>query len=260
MKIDAALAADLDILTAGLDQPGANVLHTLHQSGVDARAAVPTYLGLRVTVDDSDPPFTFTILEDGAVTDDVRSSLRLRLPGAGGGRSSLSVSVILYAATPGACVDLTADVAWLTGRPPSDFVLDQHLPGPDRPDDAGTYLRTVSVINQAIGVLIGRGYTPEQADRELDTRGERSSAERHVIAQSILDTLAAGGPANAATADDDLVSLSRSVIASWRPIPLAAGIGSSMPSWRQLWKGTGVCPGARVRARRTSSGRPALPG
>ena len=48
MKIGAALAADLDILTAALDEPGADVLHTLHQLGVDAQAAVPTYLGLRV--------------------------------------------------------------------------------------------------------------------------------------------------------------------------------------------------------------------
>jgi hypothetical protein len=202
MKIGAALAADLDILTVALDQPGADVLHTLHQLGIDARAAIPTYIGLRVTVDGCDPPFTFTILEDAAVADDVRSSLQLRLPDVGGGRSSLSVVLILYAVTPGTFVDLTADLAWLTGRPSSDFVLDQHLPGPARPD-AGTYLRTVSVINQAIGVLIGRGYTPEQADRELDTQGERSSTERHAIAQFILDTLVAGDPAIAAHADQE---------------------------------------------------------
>ncbi len=161
---------------------------------------MPTYLGLRVTVHGCNPPFTFTILEDGAVADAVRSSLRLRLPGVGGDRSSPSVSLSLYAAVPGTYVDLTADLAWLTGRPPSDFVLDRHLPGPARPD-AGTYLWTASVINQAIGVLIGRGYTPEQADRELDTQGERSSTERHGIAQFILNTLVAGDPVNTAHAE-----------------------------------------------------------
>jgi hypothetical protein len=80
MKIGAALAADLGILTAALDEPGADLLHSLHQLGVDAQAAVPTYLGLSVTVDGSDPPFTFTTLEDGAA-DDVRTSLWLTLPG-----------------------------------------------------------------------------------------------------------------------------------------------------------------------------------
>ena len=96
MKIGAALAADLGILTAALDEPGADVLHSLHHLGVDAQAAVPTYLGLSVTVDGSDPPFTFTTLEDGAA-DDVRTSLRLTLPGVGDGRASPSVALILYA-------------------------------------------------------------------------------------------------------------------------------------------------------------------
>ena len=82
MTIGAALAADLGILTAALDESGDNLLHSLHHLGVDAQAAVPSYLGLSVIVDGSDPPFTFTTLEDGAA-DDVRTSLRLTLPGVG---------------------------------------------------------------------------------------------------------------------------------------------------------------------------------
>lgn len=100
MKIGAALAADLGILTAALDEPGADVLHSLHQLRADAQAAVPTYLGLSVTVDGSDPLFTFTIVEDGAA-DDVRTSLRLTLPGVSDGRASPSVALTLYAGTPG---------------------------------------------------------------------------------------------------------------------------------------------------------------
>jgi len=202
MKIGAALAADLDILTAALDDPGADLLHTLHQLGVDVQATVRAYLGLSVTVAGSDPPFTFTVLEDGAAAADVRTSLWLTLPGdgdgdgVGDGRAAPSVALILYAGTPGTFVDLTADLAWLTGRPPSDFVLDQHLSGPARPD-ARIYLRTASVINQAIGVLIGRGYTPEQAHRELDGHADNASTERHTTAQLILDTLTAEDPADA---------------------------------------------------------------
>jgi hypothetical protein len=202
MKIGAALAADLDILTAALDEPGEDLLHTLHQLGVDAQAAVPTYLGLSVTVDGSDVPFTFTILENGAAADDVRTSVRLTLPGVGNGCASPSVALILYAGTPGTFVDLTADLAWLTGRPPSDFVLDQHLSGPARPD-TGTNLRTASVINQAIGVLIGRGYTPARAHRELDTQADSAGTDRHTTAQFILDTLTAEDPADAEHTDQE---------------------------------------------------------
>jgi hypothetical protein len=201
MKIGAALAADLGILTAVLDEPGADVLHSLHQLGVDAQAAVPTYLGLSITVDSSDPPFTFTILEDGTA-DDIRTSLRLTLPGVGDGRASPSVALTLYAGTPGTFVDLTADLAWLTGRPPSDFALDQHLSVPAG-SDAGTHLRAASVINQAIGVLIGRGYNPGQAHRELDTQADSAGTDRHTAAQFILDTLTAEDPADVERADQE---------------------------------------------------------
>jgi hypothetical protein len=199
MTIGTALAADLGILTAALDEPGADVLHSLHQLGINAQAAVATYLGLSITVDSSDPPFTFTTLEDDAA-DDVRTSLQLILPGVGDGRASLAVTLTLYAAAPGTFVDLTADLAWLTGRPPSDFVLDQHLSVPAG-SDTGTHLRTASVINQAIGVLIGRGYTPGQAHQELDTQADGTGTDRHTAAQLILDTLTAADPTDAEHAD-----------------------------------------------------------
>ena len=189
MKISAALAADLGILTAALDEPAADVLHSLHRLGVDARAAVPTYLGLSVSVDGSDPPFTFTIFEEDAA-DGVGASLSLTLPGVGEGWVSPSVALVLYARTPGTFVDLAADLAWLTGRPPSDFALDQHLSAPAG-SDAGTSLRAASVINQAIGVLIGRGYTPRHAHSKLDTQADRARTDRDTAAQVILDTLTA---------------------------------------------------------------------
>jgi hypothetical protein len=201
MKISAAMAADLGILTAALDEPGADVLHSLHRLGVEAHAAVPSFLGLSVTVDGSDPSFTFTSVEEGAA-DGVRSSLRLTLPGAAEGWASPPVALILYAGTPGTFVDLAADLAWLTGRPPSDFALDQHLSVPEW-SDAGTSLRAASVINQAIGVLIGRGYTPRQAHSTLDSQADGAVTDRYSAAQSILDTLNAQDPADAERAGQE---------------------------------------------------------
>lgn len=199
MKISAALAADLGILTAALDEPAEDVLHSVHRLGVDAQAAVPSLLGLSVTAAGSDPPFTFTIFEEDAA-DGVGASLSLTLPGDGEAWASPSVVLILYARTPGTFVDLAADLAWLTGRPPSDFALDQHLGAPAG-SDAGTSLRAASVINQAIGVLIGRGYTPRQARSKLDTHADGAGTDRYATAQFILDTLTAADPADAEHTD-----------------------------------------------------------
>jgi hypothetical protein len=202
MKVSVALSADLGILTAALYEAGADVLHSLRHLEAAAQAAVPTYLGLSVIVDGSDPPFTFSTIEDGAA-DNVRTSLRLTLPaGVGDGRAAPLVALLFYAATPGTFVDLAADLAWLTGRPPSEFALDQHVSVPAG-SDAATHLRTTSVVNQAIGVLIGRGYTPRQAHSKLDTQADGARTDRYTAAQFILDALTAADPADAERAHQE---------------------------------------------------------
>jgi hypothetical protein len=199
VTITAALAAELEILTAALDQPGADVARSVRQLALNAAAGVTTYLGLSVLVGRSDPPFVFTALADGVAADDIGTSLRVELPGVGDGGGRLTVAVNLYAGSPGAFVDLAADLAWLTARPLSDFVLDQHLDIPT-PSNTGTQLQA-SVINQAIGVLIGRGHTPEQAHWQLDTQTAHTGTDRHAAAQLVLAKLT---PADIEHSDRDL--------------------------------------------------------
>jgi hypothetical protein len=187
VKITADLAAELEILTATLDEPGADIAHSLRQLALAAASAIASYLGLSVLVAHSDPPLAFTSLGDGVAADDVRTSLQVVLPGVGDG---LTVAVILYAGSPGAFVDLSADLAWLATRPLSDFVLDEHLTAPF-PSNTGTQLQAASTINQAIGVLIDRGHTPEQANRQLDVQAARAGTDRHGAAQLVLATLTA---------------------------------------------------------------------
>ncbi|MCV7178948.1 hypothetical protein [Mycolicibacterium sphagni] len=193
MTTTAAMAASLKILTAALDDPSADIAHSVQQLALETAGAIPTYLGLSVLVPQTDSPLTITSLALGASDRDIRTSLRVLLPttGTGGGHP---VAVILYAAAPGAFVDLAADLAWLTGRPTTDFALDQHLTITPEPD-AVRQLQAVSDINQAIGVLIGRGYTPQQAEWQLDSQGDKSRTDRHSAARRILDTIT--------TADDD---------------------------------------------------------
>ncbi len=185
MKIAAALAADLGILTAALDEPGADVAHSLRQLTAGATAAIPTFLGLSVTADDSDPPFTFTTFVEGVRMGDVRTSLRLALAGVGIAGLLPAVVVVLYAESPGTFVDLAADLAWLTARPLSEFALDQHLPATAE-RGAPASLFEVSVINQAIGALIGQGYTPEQADQHLTAEGAGAGISQHAVGLRIL--------------------------------------------------------------------------
>lgn len=189
MTITAAMVAALGILTEALDEPGADIAHSLEQLALAAAAAIPTYHGLSVAVPRSDPPFTLTTLADGVKASDIRTSLQVLLPiigaGMGAGHDAAAVAVILYASVPGTFVDLAADLAWLTGRPMSEVTLDGHLSVPAA-TDIGVQLHAASAINQAIGVLIGRGRTPYQAHRHLDIQAATNGTDRNAAAQLVL--------------------------------------------------------------------------
>lgn len=182
MKITAAMAADLAILTQALDARGVNVADSLRQLAADAAAAIPAYLGLSVIVSDSDPPITFTLVADGPATVDVCASLRMMLSG---GRNRPPVALILHSGAPGAFVELAADLALLATQSLTDLIFDQDLTVAD--SASANQLQAATDINQAIGVLIGRGYTPQLARQHLDAKAVRISTSRHAIAQLILN-------------------------------------------------------------------------
>jgi hypothetical protein len=189
VKFTVLLAAELASLSAALDEPGSDIGQGLRLLAAAAAAAVSSYLGLSVVVTRSDSSFTVALLEDGVTVGDIGTSIVLALPGAGDGQGLAAVAFVLYARAPGAFVDLAADVAWLTGRPLTDFALDEHLTVPNAP----TPLVEASVINQAIGVLIGRSYTAKQAHRELDTQSAHRATDRLTAAHLILARITPGG-------------------------------------------------------------------
>lgn len=182
VSITAALATDLRILTAALDEPGFDVEDCLGRLASDVAATIPTYCGLSVTVADGDPPFTVAVLAQDTLVGDARTSLRLTLTGAG---DTAPVIVTLYAGSPGTFVDLAADLAWLTAHPLSDVVLDGDLVPPTSPGDR-TRLSEASVVNQAIGALIGQGYSPTQAEVRLNSVGADAGISRYTAAGHIL--------------------------------------------------------------------------
>jgi hypothetical protein len=192
MAITAATVAALTLLTEALDDTDADIGRSLQLVSLYAEAAVPSYRGLSIYVAQSNPPLYILAMTDRIVTGDARTSLQFTLSGRGEHGSLPPVSLILFADSAGAFVDLAADLAWLTARPLTDFALDQHLTIPAGSLTAGQ-LRADSAINQAIGVLIGRGYTPQQADWELDTQAGHAGTDRLVAARLILGRLTHGG-------------------------------------------------------------------
>ena len=185
-----ALAATLALLTVALDDPGADVAASMAAFAAEAHAAIGSYLGLTVSISaGAGAAVTFTMLADSEQTPAICASLRMLLPDvASTGADGVGAALILYAGRSGAFVDLAADLAWLTGRELTDFVLDQQLQLPAQPD--GTLaLLTASLIDQAIGVLMGRGYTPDQARRELDADAARANTDRAGAAARILAAL-----------------------------------------------------------------------
>ncbi|RAL30831.1 ANTAR domain-containing protein [Rhodococcus sp. AQ5-07] len=193
MNITAAMSATLAVLTEALDDPGVDITHSLQRLALAAAEAFPTYIGLSVVVPQSNPPIIITTMTAGTAVGDVRTSLHISVPDhPADPRTTLATAIILYARSPGTFVDLAADLTWLTGRPAADFVLDQDLTVPAAADISAD-LHAASDIDQAIGVLIGRGETPQHAHHLLDRHAADNRTDRRTAAQLILDTITATG-------------------------------------------------------------------
>jgi hypothetical protein len=181
VAINAGLTAELAILSQALDDSEDSIARSVLRLAAEISAAVQSYLGLTVTIMPSASQISFTMLQDGGQPAGVRSSVRIALPSADPGEGDVGPAIALtfYAATPGAFVDLAADLAWLNRGNPTQITLDQHLTVA-----AGVPTATpsaVSLINQAIGMLIGRGHSPEQARQRL-SRPSASGVVDHLDA------------------------------------------------------------------------------
>ncbi len=185
MTIPPGLAAELALLTEALDLPDVGMAEILTHLAADARSAVESYLGLSVVIAAHQSTFGLTFLNENAHPEQITTSLLVPLAAAADGAEG-SITLILYAETPGAFVDLAVDLAWITGRPAEEFVLDEHR---SLPTDSTARLSHLSSINQALGVLIEQGSTPEQSEQELAARAAIAGIELAAAAALILAAL-----------------------------------------------------------------------
>lgn len=187
MAITAAAAADLAVLARG-GEPASDLAETVRRLAADVGAAVRSYLGLVLIVTGGEPPTRLMVVDTVAKPAAALTSLALAVPSTSVDHPDDHATLVLYAGDAGAFVDLAADLSYLTGLAPDDFAIDQDLAAFGAPR-AGATMRSRSILDQAIGVLIGRGNTCEQADAELDARAAADARTRHDVAASILNNL-----------------------------------------------------------------------
>ncbi len=183
------------------------------------RAAVASYRGMYLTVVEGDQPVglsAFDSTEDGAITTSLRLPFAALAPG-----FHVGSRVVFYAASPGAFVDLAADLGHalhapiifdglrprLTESPERDgqhgdghrdglhgdghrdghesIVLDADLP-PATLVSRLTGLDDVSTINRAVGILIDQGHHPDEAHATLHRHAVTAGVEPHIYAARLL--------------------------------------------------------------------------
>jgi hypothetical protein len=187
--ISAALEADLRLLSAlsGQDEDIEDLLRGMFG---ELTVAIPSAVGMSLTVHLGGQDVTLTALPGNVGR--IGASILFPL---GPAPVNEGTCMVFYAATPGAFVDLAADLGWATGLSQQAILLDQHLLPPDD-GSAVTGLRELSIINQAIGMLIERGETPEAARAELERLAECGGSTVQLVAAEVMHGIRSGRAAS----------------------------------------------------------------
>ena len=184
MELSTELAAQLSTLgSSAVQLPDA--VEELHGMLL---AAVPSALGLSVTVHISEIDLTMTTVSEG-----VRPQTSLGVPLSMWGGFEAGSEVVLYASTAGSLVDLAAELSWAlglnitwTGQPGDHMlVVDQHVtpvPGMSGMDD-------LAAVNQAVGVLLSRGSTYDIAVDDLQRAATQANTSIGAAAKSLMGRL-----------------------------------------------------------------------
>lgn len=185
MDISAALAADLAVLTQALEHPDIDLEQGLRAFTANVKHAVTSYTGMTMTIALEGHNVSFTV-HDNPTTAAAAALTSLQIPLAALTTTDTASALLLFAATPGAFVDLAADLSYALNIHPDTLVLDAHLP----PDDGlgMTSLATHRATDQAIGVLIGHGHTPESARDEIHRLAALDHGDLRAAAEQIILT------------------------------------------------------------------------
>lgn len=183
--MDRPNSAVVELLSAAITADGPGLSSDLDALSDAPAAAVSSYLGFTIATKQFVISWGPHLPTRPGVPIRAGSTLRWSLnptatPEAG-------VMLVLFAAKAGAWVDLSADLAWLIQCPPQHLTIDGDLSARVSLDH--TDLIEASIVNQAIGALIGQVHRTGEAHKELDARARASNTDRVRAARSLLDNL-----------------------------------------------------------------------
>ena len=180
MRITAAVAEQLLILQGDPDL-GDDLAAALDRLGRDVVRAVPSCLAVTITHAGLGGEISVSITAGRAA---VLASLAVPLSAVAAGDL-----LILRAREAGAFLLLADDLGVLLGPDHHPAVrLDEHLTWPTAAngESLGASLADLSVIDQAIGVLVDRGLPPEAAHHELWRRVGETNTTIAAVSRAVL--------------------------------------------------------------------------
>ena len=201
LEIPQGLLASLRDLATGIGADDNAVGDLLHGLVRELDKAVASFRGLQVTIMSTGFPVVLTAIADGH-NGAVLTSLRVPLTLVDSGFAAGS-QVVFYASTPGAFVDLAADLAYVLDQVPRRPGQDGDHPAPplirldaDLPPDGRTFslsgVAELSTVNRAVGVLINQGNHPDDAHESLRGHAARAGLEPYDWATRLLQRTRAG--------------------------------------------------------------------
>lgn len=191
MGISSALSASIDSLTTSIGFDATSIRAPLAALIRDLKLAVQSYAGLQLTLDDHGQLISLTSFEDDAEAAEIQATVRLPLS-AMSPPAAIDSTIVFYARTPGAFVDLAADLSYAlhlpVGEQNTTIRLDQvAIPALLTSDLTG--VAEQSAINRATGVLLDRGHHPDQAHHELQRRATVAGLPTATYAAQLLRDL-----------------------------------------------------------------------
>ena len=178
------LFSDLAVPDAITGQP-VDLEDSLTALTVALKRAAPSYRGLVLSLVIDEQPVSVASAEVGN-TSDIATSLCVSLAWV----SSLSADsqITFYASVPGTFVDLAADLSFALGS--ESLHLDEDIPSALVSDLTGA--SRLSTINEAVGILIGHGHTPDSAQHELRYIAEANASSIQRAAEVVTDSPTSG--------------------------------------------------------------------